>query len=96
MYEKHSPWFKTPTVDKTILDLQVPRYIYEDPLDEVYVIEQKYDKRPDLFSYDRYGTSKYWWIFAQRNKNTIKDPVFDFTAGTTIRVPSADNISRMS
>lgn len=96
MYDKYSPWFKTTIKNKTILDLQEPRYLLNDPFDEEYVIEQQYDLRPDLFSYHTYGTSKYWWIFQQRNPNLMKDPVFDFRAGKTIRVPSIENIEKMS
>jgi len=50
-------------------------------------IQPQYTYRPDLLSYDLYGTSKLWWVFAVRNIDTIKDPVFDFVAGTTIRLP---------
>ena len=34
-----------------------------------------------------YGTKDLWWVFAQRNMDTIKDPVFDFVAGVEIYLP---------
>jgi hypothetical protein len=34
-----------------------------------------------------YGTVKLWWVFAQRNMDVIKDPIYDMIAGTTIYVP---------
>ena len=48
--------------------------------------------RPDLCSYELYGTSKYWWIFAKRNPDIIEDPIRDFTVGTRIRIPSKASI----
>jgi len=44
--------------------------------------------RPDLLAADLYGDANLWWVFAVRNPNIIQDPVFDFTAGTIIYVPS--------
>jgi hypothetical protein len=39
-----------------------------------------------------YGTSKLWWVFAQRNLDVIQDPVFDFIAGTQIFVPKKSGL----
>jgi len=95
MYKKHSPWSNTTILYDRILDIQKRRYIKKDPLDEEILIPQQYDGRPDLFSYEKYGTSKYWWIFSARNPDTIQDPINDFKAGTMIRVPQKKNIERM-
>ena len=35
-------------------------------------------------------------VFARRNMNEIKDPIKDFRAGVTIRVPSADALSTIN
>jgi hypothetical protein len=43
--------------------------------------------RPDLLAYDLYNDSKLWWVFSQRNPNTLKDPLFDFVLGTWIYLP---------
>lgn len=95
MYNSKSPWSNTPVLYNRILDIQKPRYLSNDPMDMEYIIPQRLDRRPDLFSYEQYGTSKYWWIFSQRNPDTIQDPINDFKAGITIRVPSKNNIDRM-
>jgi hypothetical protein len=92
MYDGRSNYIKTPIVNNTYLDIMVDRYIFLDPNDEIYEIEQKYHKRPDLFSYHRYGTSKYWWVFARRNTNILIDPINDFVTGTTIKIPSFKNL----
>jgi len=95
MYKNNSPWSKTNIIDDSILDLITFRNLYPDPFDEVYTIPTDFDERPDLCSYQMYGTAKYWWIFAARNPNDIIDPIRDFSAGIKIRIPNIDNISNM-
>jgi hypothetical protein len=95
MYKANSPWNRTPIINDTILDILRKRFIYKDPYDEEYIIPQRFDERPDLCSYEMYGTAKYWWIFAQRNPDIIVDPIRGFITGTVIRIPSKDNISKM-
>jgi hypothetical protein len=43
-------------------------------------------------AYDLYNDSRLWWVFAQRNPNRLKDPVFDFVAGTSIYLPDIANL----
>lgn len=95
MYKSHSPWSKTSILYGRVLDIQKPRTLIRDPLDEYVAIPQEFDQRPDLFSFEKYGTAKYWWIFAKRNPDTIVDPIGDFTAGTKIYVPKRTNIDKM-
>jgi len=95
MYKENSPWSRTSIIEDTVLDVLKKRFIFKDPYDEEYIIPQQFDERPDLCSYELYGTSKYWWIFAQRNPDTILDPIRGFTTGTVIKIPSKDNISKM-
>lgn len=59
-----------------------------------YIIESQYTHRPDLLAYDLYGTPKLWWVFVQRNMSVIKDPIYDFVAGTTIYIPKKTNLQR--
>ena len=62
--------------------------------DKLYTIESRYANRPDLLAYDYYGTPKLWWVFAQRNMDIIKDPVFDMLAGTTIFIPDPAKLKK--
>jgi hypothetical protein len=55
----------------------------------------QYTHRPDLLAYDLYGDHKLWWVFAQRNINELKDPVFDFEAGVEIYLPKGGNLKRL-
>tara|TARA_B100000886_G_C20164996_1_gene383657 strand:+ start:244 stop:528 length:285 start_codon:yes stop_codon:yes gene_type:complete len=90
-YNKQSPYSKTSTAGD-YLDVMTHRSIVHDRDDETYIIEAKYNMRPDLLSYHIYGSSKYWWLFAVRNKNIIIDPIQDFKAGVTIRIPKLENV----
>ena len=62
--------------------------------DILYTITTAYTYRPDLLAHDLYGTKDLWWIFAQRNPDTIKDPIFDFVAGTQIYLPQEQNLKQ--
>jgi alpha-L-fucosidase len=86
-YATTSPWNKTNFTNLGALDVLRIRPIPAHSDDVQYTIETQYTHRPDLLAYDLYGTSKLWWVFAQRNMNIIKDPVYDMVAGTTIFLP---------
>jgi len=85
-YSASSPWYSTPIVDNT-LDIWPPRTIPSRDDDFEYTILPQYNYRPDLLAYDIYGNPKLWWVFMQRNKDVIFDPIFDFRSGTTIKLP---------
>lgn len=54
---------------------------------EVIEITSKYEHRPDLLAYERYGDAAYWWVFTLYNRNALLDPIYDFKTGTKLRVP---------
>ena len=62
--------------------------------DVSYEITAAYHHRPDLLAYDLYGKKELWWVFAQRNLDVIKDPIYDFTAGTQIYLPKLSNLTK--
>ena len=92
-YSKTSPYFQTPIV-REALTSYVPRTITSEEDDTSYTIERTYAYRPDLLSYDLYGTPRLWWVFAQRNPDQIEDPIYDFRPGVTIKLPKAANVKR--
>jgi hypothetical protein len=94
LYKNTSPWYKTYSGDGYLGYLSI-RSVSAEPDDIQYTIDPQYDKRPDLLAYDLYDTSKLWWVFAQRNMNVIRDPIFDFTVGTTIYLPKKTSLFRM-
>ena len=91
MYDSFSPYSKT-RIKGDYLDIMNPKFILHDESDDSYTIESKYEKRPDLLSYKHYGTVKYWWVFSVRNENLLIDPIQDFKAGTTIKIPKIENL----
>jgi len=51
------------------------------------VVPTECQYRIDLFSYQQYGSSRYWWLIALANADLIKDPIWDFRSGLTVLVP---------
>lgn len=94
-YPASSPWHKTKYTRLGNLDILRVRPIPADSDDAQYTIESQYTYRPDLLAYDYYGSSKLWWVFAQRNMDIIKDPIFDMQPGTTIFLPKPDKLRKV-
>jgi hypothetical protein len=42
-----------------------------------------------------YNDPRLWWVFAQRNPNRLKDPLFDFKAGLGIYVPKLETLRQV-
>ena len=85
-YTATSPYYAT-GYSQFYLDTMVNRQIPKETDDLEFVINQTYQYRPDLLAYDLYGNSGLWWVFYQRNPNTLTAPVVDFTTGKKIFLP---------
>jgi len=92
IYNKASPYAKTSTYGFFLDVANIPE-IPADTTDVQYMIDAIYKNRPDLLSYDLYGTTSLWWVFSIRNPNVLQDPVFDFIPGTVIFVPKKENLT---
>lgn len=93
VYSQSSPWHNTPENESgEHMDLLRIRTVPASADDTLYEIEPQYNHRPDLLAYDLYGSPKLWWVFAQRNMDTIKDPIYDLKVGTKIYLPKASDI----
>jgi hypothetical protein len=90
-YPATSPYATTASAG-WYLGLYKHRAVPVDSADREVTITIKYHLRPDLLSYDLYGTPVYWWVFLVRNMNVIRDPIWDFTEGKTIMVPSVNHL----
>ncbi len=90
-YSADSPYAST-SIANNKLDLMSYRTFPFEPDDLIYTIDQLYNNRPDLLSYDLYGRSTLWWVFTVRNPDIIKDPVWDFTTGITIYLPQLSTL----
>jgi len=93
-YTKTSPWSKTTISTSGELDILTIRPIPAEDDDYLYKIEAQYTHRPDLLAFDLYGTSKLWWVFAQRNMDILKDPVFDIIPGVEIYLPKSSSLTQ--
>lgn len=91
-YSSSSPYYLTQSVNNQYLDVLTPRSFFSDPTDVYWTITPGYSLRPDLLAFDLYNDSKLWWVFAQRNPNTLKDPLFDFVSGVNIYIPKLNLI----
>lgn len=88
------PYGNTPVNKAGYLDILKPRPVPVAGDDILYTITPSYTRRPDLLAYDLYGKRELWWVFAQRNPDIIKDPVYDFVAGTQIYLPQGKNLKK--
>ena len=93
-YNNTSPWFTTSQQGNYLNHLSI-RSVSAEPDDKLITVSPAYHQRPDLLAFDLYGTAKLWWVFAQRNMDIIRDPIFDFTAGTSIYVPKKSSLFRV-
>ena len=93
-YGTSSPYYTTGIVSNQFLDIMVNRPLEKNPDDIYWAITPTYHLRPDMLAFDLYNDSKLWWVFAQRNPNTLKDPMFDFVVGTEIYLPTSSTLSQ--
>jgi alpha-L-fucosidase len=85
-YDSTSAYFNT-GYNQFYLDVMINRPIPKLADDLEFVINQTYQYRPDLLAFDLYDTATLWWVFYQRNPNTLQAPPLDFAEGTTIYLP---------
>lgn len=93
-YSKSSPYFNTDQT-KGYLDIanfkQIPALVN----DVQWEVTPQYKFRPDLLAYDLYKDSNLWWVFASRNKDIIRDPVYDMIPGQKIFLPQTTTIKKV-
>lgn len=92
MYSKTSPYYSTIN-NGSYLELLNLRDIPNQLDDILFTVTQQYTHRPDLLAYDLYNDVNLWWVFAVRNKNVIRDPVYDLVAGQKIYLPKISTIN---
>ena len=85
-YDSTSPYFAT-GYNQFYLDVMVDRPLPKESDDLSFSINLTYQYRPDLLAHDLYSDARLWWVFYQRNPNTLTKPPVDFVIGTTIYLP---------
>ena len=92
-YSATSPYYET-KITKTGLGMMVNRPIPKLQSDMTFEINTTYNHRPDLLAYDLYKDADLWWVFAQRNPNTLINPLYDFLVGTEIYLPKLSTLKQ--
>ena len=90
-YSATSPYANT-GYSQFFLDTMVNRPIPKQSDDLLFVINQTYQYRPDLLAFDLYQNSGLWWVFYQRNPNTLTKPPLDFVMNTNIYIPKLSTL----
>lgn len=85
-YNQTSPYYTT-RYSQYFLDVMVNRPIPKLVDDQYFTINATYQYRPDLLAHDLYDNGNLWWVFYQRNPNTLMAPPLDFKSGTQIYLP---------
>ena len=93
-YTSTSPWHTTLQTENRYLDILNIRPVPAADDDILYTVQPQYAYRPDLLSYDLYGSKDLWWVFAQRNMDILKDPVFDLVPGIKIYLPKQNQLQQ--
>jgi hypothetical protein len=90
-YGATSPYYTT-GYSQFFLDVMVNRSIPRLTDDLSFVINQTYQYRPDLLAFDLYQNANLWWVFYQRNPNSLTAPPLDFVAGKKIFLPKLSTL----
>jgi hypothetical protein len=90
-YSATSPYFQT-GYSQFFLEVMINRPIPKSADDILFTLNTTYQYRPDLLAFDLYGDSQLWWVFYQRNPNTLTAPPMDFEAGTSIYLPKLETL----
>lgn len=93
-YSNTSIYGSTPVTDNGLGILNY-KPIPQVDTDIEYTIQSQYNYRPDLLASDLYDDPEMWWVFKSRNPSVIEDPIFDFVAGTVIRIPKISTIKQV-
>ena len=86
VYNSTSPYFDT-LYTQFYLDSMTNRPIPKENDDQVLLITEVYQYRPDMLAFDLYDLPELWWVFYQRNPNTLIAPPWDFESGKEIYLP---------
>ncbi len=91
IYGKSNRLYVTPQ-STWFLGVYVNRGLINDGTDEPITLTSRYNLRPDLLSFDLYGSVDYKWTFLILNPDLIKDPIYDFVTGLSIYTATLDRL----
>lgn len=89
-YSLYSPFAK---VKQTwYLDYNLPQTIIKADSDIEYPIPSQFNEQPWRLAKELYGNERLYYIFALLNPDILVDPIYDFTSGTVILVPTLQRV----
>jgi hypothetical protein len=94
VYSRKSPYYQTAQTNGylDVIDFKdIP------PLadDRYWEVTAQYANRPDLLAFDLYQDVNLWWVFSVRNKDIIRDPIYDMVPGTKIYIPQLATLKKV-
>ena len=90
-YDSTSPYYLT-QYSQFFLDVMTNRPIPKLNDDILWLVNSTYQYRPDLLAHDLYDNANLWWVFYQRNPNTLTAPPLDFKAGIQLYLPKLSTL----
>lgn len=90
-YLSTSFYYTTPQSPQ-FMGLWSARYIPAFDDDYELDITPQYDRKPWNLASKLYGKRDLDWVFMRRNPDIIHHPIYDFKAGTTIIVPTRNDL----
>jgi len=76
--------------NQDFLILRKPLNLQPDAGDVFITVTQEFERRPDLIAAQVYDNVDLWWVIYEFNG--IRDPLFDLTQGTSLRIPSLERV----
>lgn len=65
-------------------------FLQNDSTDVTYVLEKKFEQRPDLLAQSFYGDPYLWWVICQYN--TVLDFNTEFVEGLILKIPTQNRV----
>lgn len=93
-YSRNSPYFSA-SQDNGYLDVLSLPSLPALANDAQWEVTPQYKHRPDLLAYDLYQDASLWWVFALRNSDVLRDPVYDMIPGQKIFIPQTTTLKKV-
>ncbi|EBS4516340.1 hypothetical protein DQT32_02785 [Salmonella enterica subsp. enterica serovar Braenderup] len=89
-YSQYSPYSK---VKQTwYLDYNLPAGMAPADSDIEYIVPTQFNEQPWRVAKEFYGNERLYYIFSLLNPDILVDPIYDFTTGTVIRIPTLQRV----
>jgi len=96
-YGQKTNFYNNTAINSKFLEYWSPPYLNNKSQNiETVIISHTYENRPDLYSYYLYNTPRYLWTFKYLNPDVLKNPIWDFTAGTEIKIFKSGYLSKVN